>query len=571
MQNAPILVVMENGEEAAGLASPHAENSNAEKVGAGPSAGAAAPPPGTTTEETAQAPEPSPANAVQGEAFDLGRAVSYRETVAKGDGFLELTVTEDGMKATADLYPPAEGGAPLAIEQAQKLCARLGIVRGQDWEGLSQATMTCNLDHAVLRDVVVAEGLTAEPVVIEHSLAVERFRSRPQPPPDDALRYDFHERPALTIVRKGELLANHVPSSVGCTGYDIRGRELPSPRVSAKGVVAGKNTESQENGIVAMVDGILAPLDAEGNGTLAVEEVLLIHGDVDYHTGHIVFPGDVVIDGAVSDGFKVYSGATIHCRATIDAFDVNAKQDLICDQGIIGRKKAQVRVGGELHAKFIQNCRVAVRGNVQVQTGIIASRVYSLGRIDLGDKGVIMGGEVYAIHGIKAHRLGNQAHQSTFIHAGTDFTVQQRLDQANEKLRILAIGALHAKAESAGRQGPALDHFLARTKEAEDKLHFLIGELLGSLDADEDAVVEVTGEIFPGTVVEICRVTIEVDELLPGCRFRLDKAAGRILVERGKAGGKGAGQKPPAQGARSPAQGARSPAGPEKPPQPPGQ
>jgi hypothetical protein len=216
----------------------------------------------------------------------------------------------------------------------------------------------------------------------------------------------------------------------------------------------------------------------------------------------------------------------------MDAFDVNAKKDLICDQGIIGRRRAQVRVGGELRAKFIQNCRVAVRGDIHVQTAIVNSRVYSLGRIDLGDKGVLMGGEAYAVHGLKAGRLGNQAHQSTIVHAGTDFTVQQRLDEANERLRLLAMGTQKARDDSGGHSTLALDALLERTKIAEGKLHFLIGQLLGSLDADDSAIIEVSGEIFPGTIIEICRVSIVVDEVLQSCRFRLDKAAGRILVER---------------------------------------
>ena len=59
-----------------------------------------------------------------------------------------------------------------------------------------------------------------------------------------------------------------------------------------------------------------------------------------------------------------------------------------------------------------------------------------------------------------------------------------------------------------------------------------IGEYLGQLDADESATVEARGEIFPGVVIEICRVSIVVEEKLHACRFRLDKAAGRIVVER---------------------------------------
>ena len=378
--------------------------------------------PETKTEATSidETPNPVPEKAAEaepqihngGEGLDLGRSVTFRETIAKGDGFLELSISEEGMSAEADLYPPAPSGSPLAMEQAQTLLARLGIVAGIDWDGLGDAILRCNLDHSPVRGVIVARGKKPTPIVSEHALIEAKFRMKPPSAPDTALRYDFRDRSGLLVVHKDETLACIIPSSAGESGFDIRGRVLPAQRLEEKGVHPGKNSVRDGDRIVSLVDGLLTPLAADGSGKLDIEEILLIRGDVDYHTGHIVFPGDVVIEGAVGDGFKVWSGGSIRCKTTMDAFDVNAKKDLLCDQGIIGRRKAQVRVGNELRAKFVQNCRLAVRGDIHVQTAIVNSRVYTLGRIDLGDKGVFMGGEAYAIHGLKAGRLGNQAHQA---------------------------------------------------------------------------------------------------------------------------------------------------------------
>jgi uncharacterized protein len=262
-----------------------------------------------------------------------------------------------------------------------------------------------------------------------------------------------------------------------------------------------------------------------------VDEVLLVKGEVDFHTGHILFPGDVIIEGAVHDGFKVWSGGSIVCKSTMDAFDVNAKKDLTCAQGIIGRRRGQVRVGGELRAKYIQNCRVAARGDVKVQAAVVSSRVYTLGSLDLGDKGVLMGGEVFAARGVRCGRLGNQAFQSTKLHVGMDFTVQQKLDQANERMRLLAARARQVDHAAASRPGPEATKARAEMARLGAELRAQIAELLAKLDAYADALVEVKGEIFPGVVIEICRISIVVEEKLPACRFRLDRAAGRIIVD----------------------------------------
>jgi len=469
-------------------------------------------------------------------ASPLETSVTYRENVAKGNGFLEISVAPDGMSAKADLYPPKSGGLPLDIEQARDLCSRLGIVEGIDWEGLGDAIMRCNLDRIAVRGFMIARGSPAEDTVAEHAEVSARIRAQPAAQGQDKLRVDPRDRRALIVVRKGEVLAKIIPATRGREGKDIRGTYIASHSRQVPTVTAGKNVALQDGNLVSLVDGLLAPLAEDGSGKLDVEEILLVKGDVGFHTGHIVFPGDVIIEGAIGDGFRVWSGASIHCKATMDAYDVNAKKDLICDQGIIGRRKAQVRVGGELKAKFIQNCHVAVRGDIHVQSAIVNSRVYTLGKVDLGDKGVFMGGEVFAVHGIKAFRLGNQAHQSTVIHAGTDFTVQQRLDQANEKLRLLALRTQRAKEEAGNAPNSQLELLLARIAHAEADLRTLISQLLTSLDADEGASVEVTSEVYPGTVIEICRVSIVVDELLTACRFRLDKTAGRIVME--KTGGK---------------------------------
>jgi hypothetical protein len=188
-------------------------------------------------------------------------------------------------------------------------------------------------------------------------------------------------------------------------------------------------------------------------------------------------------------------------------------------------------VGGKLTAKFIENCRIASRGDINVSSAIMGSRVYSLGLLDLGDKGVLMGGETWAVHGIKAARLGNQAKQRTVIHVGIDFTVQQRLDQANERLRVIALRAQQIDALAASRPGLDPKRLHHEAEKALDETRLLIPKPLSELDSDEGAFVEVKGEIYPGTIIDVCRVEISIDEVLKACRFRLDKAAGRVMIE----------------------------------------
>jgi uncharacterized protein len=455
-------------------------------------------------------------------------AVSFHSSGGLIDGTVEVAIAPDAMSATATFYPPRGDGLPIDPSFVHELLRRIGVVSGVLEEEIAQATMSCNLDRRVLKDVVVAKGASPEPEVPEYASIEPKFQHHGLQIDDSVQRVDFREIAALYIVHKGETIATIIPRRPGVLGKDVRGKETPFARESPGTCVAGRNVERRDDKLVALVDGRLA-LEA---GKADIDEVLLVKGEVDFHTGHILFPGDVVIEGVVHDGFKVWSGGSIVCKSTVDAYDVNAKKDLICAQGIIGRRRGQVRVGGELKAKYIQNCRVAARGDVKISSALVNSRLYTLGTLDMGDKGVIMGGEVFATHGVRCGRLGNEAFQATHIHAGIDFTVQQRLDQANERMRLVTGRSRQVDQAAATHPGPELDKAKAEIAKAAATLRGQITELLGALDADDGAVVDCKGEIFPGVVVEICRVSIVVEEKLHACRFRLDKAAGRILIDR---------------------------------------
>jgi Predicted polymerase, most proteins contain PALM domain, HD hydrolase domain and Zn-ribbon domain len=473
-------------------------------------------------------PEGLPQGSPTGDTIDVGDAVSYHSPAGIVDGTVEVALSPDAMSATASFFPPRGDGLPIDPFFVSELLRRLGVVSGILDEEIAQSAMSCNLDRRVLHNVVVAKGSESVTEIPEHASLDPKFKPLSLHVDDKVQHVDFRELATLFVVKAGETIATVLPKRPGVLGKDVRGKETPFSRESPEGCTAGRNVERREDKLVARVDGRLS---IEG-GRADVDEVLLVKGEVDFHTGHIIFPGDVVIEGAVHDGFKVWSGGSIVCKSTMDAFDVNAKKDLSCSQGIIGRRRGQVRVGGELRAKYIQNCRVAARGDMKIASAVVNSRIYTLGSLDMGDKGVIMGGEVFAMHGVRCGRLGNQAFQSTNIHVGTDFTVQQKLDQANEKMRLLAGRVRQVDQAASSRPGPEVERARAELAKIAADLRSQISDLLGKLDADDGAIVEARGEIFPGVVIEICRVSIVVEEKLHACRFRLDKAAGRIVVER---------------------------------------
>lgn len=468
---------------------------------------------------------------VQQSPVDTGgdsSGLSYSADVRKNDGNLEVSVAADAMLATATLYPPIGDGAPLTPDYAAELLSRLGVTAGLLWDEFVEHILEVNTDRHIQRDVPVARGAAPVSEHPEHIVISERFLPGFRPVSDEEHSVDWKSISPVLVVKKDEIIGTVVAQQDGINGTDVCGRPIPFAKDAIKTYTLGKNVERVDDRILATSDGRVV-LDAQ---KISVEEVLIIKGDVDYRVGHILFPGDVVIEGGVGSGFKVYSGGSISIKETMDAFDISAKRDLICAQGIIGKDQGQVRVGGSLKAKFIENARVAVRGDVEVPGSIVGSKIYALGRLAMGDKGRIVGGEIFATHGVVCGFLGGGTKPVTIINVGVDFTVQQKLDQAGAVLRELSVRL--ARLQNMFKARPEESVRKARD-ETDAKLRALatnIAELSKRVDIDEGASVEVKNIVYPGVIITICHIRVSIDEPIKKARFHLDRVANRVVVER---------------------------------------
>lgn len=465
----------------------------------------------------------SPAGPTGGGAAGFSASPDSRSN----DGYLEVTVSDDCMTATAILYPPLGDGAPLTPDFAAELLNRLGIGNGILWDELGERILEVNTEHRILENVVVAKGVAPVPEYPEHIIIDQRFNAGFKPPTEDDASIDWKSVSPVIIARRGERLGTVIPRQEGMNGSDVFGKAIPFTKEARPTFGLGKNVERVDDAIIAVKEGRVI-LDGQ---RLSIEEVLTIKGDVDYRVGHVLFPGDVVIEGGVAAGFKVYSGGTISIRQTMDAFDVNAKRDLLCAQGIIGKEQGHVRVGGMLKAKFMENAKVAVRGDVDIPGSIVGSKLFTLGTVSMGDKGRIVGGEMFATHGVRCGWIGGPTHPLTIVNVGIDFTIQQKLDQASEALRALSTRLARLQDLYRARPEEAIRKSRDQTEAQVRALAQNIAELSSHVDIDDGAVVEVKNGVYPGVVITICHIRITVDQPLKKTLFRLDHAANRIVVE----------------------------------------
>ena len=192
------------------------------------------------------------------------------------------------------------------------------------------------------------------------------------------------------LMRK--LLATIIPATKGENGEDVYGNIIKAKDGKKISIPKGKNVSISEDGskIISMIKGEVKIIDNKIN----VFPIHTIEGSVDNSTGNIKFVGKVIVKGNVLTGFTIDADEDVEVYGVVEGANIISKGNIILHRGIQGINKGELICEGDLIAKFIENCRVYAKGNIQTEA-IIHSVVYCGKKLEvLGRKGLIVGGKL---------------------------------------------------------------------------------------------------------------------------------------------------------------------------------
>lgn len=446
------------------------------------------------------------------------------------DARVEISVAEDAMTAWASFHPGTADRPPLDLEDVHAALEAAGVTAGVDWDGVKEAVLRCNTEQVALNDLVVARGVPPASAMPAFLVISRELKERKETVESPTGRIDFRELSPFTLIRKGEVLATLSPRREGRMGSTVRGAAIAYTKGSPPALQPRQNTIEKDGKILAACDGRFQ-LSSEA---FWVDEVLGIKGDVDYHTGNIDFPGDVIVEGDIRDGFTVNAGKSIFCMKSIEASRIDCKGELVTNQGILGRRQAVIKVGGIVRARFVEGCYIDAGGSIHVQTSIMHSSVHTLDRVQMGERGIIVGGMLYAQNGVSAAQIGTDRSPRTEIHCGIDYTVEQKLVWIRDKTVALALKLKEIDARMKARPEAAdkLAELHGKLSKAIHQMNASARSLVQKLDRNERADVSIREVVYPGTYIEICHVSHVVVKPLRHVTFRLDKASGKIVAGR---------------------------------------
>jgi uncharacterized protein (DUF342 family)/FixJ family two-component response regulator len=276
---------------------------------------------------------------------------------------------------------------------------------------------------------LVAEGREAKPsrnAEIKYFFPIE-FLKAGKLKADGTI--DFKERGEIPFVAKETLIAEKIPLEYGFPGLDVYGNIIPIDMPQDKILKAGTGVRvSHDNTKIYAVEDGQPYLDSMGR--LSVFPELRINGDVDYETGNIRFNGNIIVTGGVKQGFSV-QGGSLTADYIDGAENIELSGDLHVRLGIVNAPS--IKVMGNVDAKFINQSKIDVMGDLVVQKEVIGSTLRVNGAFQ-NEAGILLASDIAAKKGIFAGTIGTEVSTPAQLTIGIDIYVSSLIKEIDEKL-----------------------------------------------------------------------------------------------------------------------------------------
>lgn len=327
-------------------------------------------------------------------------------------------------KMSAVMYPVdlSEPGC-MSIEEVREEFEKQGIIFGIDFPAIEQLIASENPD-----ETVVARGKRPKDGKDGFVKFLIDASAKPQFIPDDGHAIDYKQAMRVSLTTEGMQIAEVIPPTQGESGSNLVGATLTPIAGAAARPKLGEGVEQKGNGIFSMVAG----MPSSRNDIITVKRIYELKGDVDYASGNINFPGTVIIHGNVLDGFEVNSDENVLVKGSILGAKINAKGNLKCMGGILGKGLAQIRVGGHVEVKFCDSATIISEGDIMVTKDSMQCRLQTMGLIQCG--GSFIGGEALSLMGLHCKNLGSNMGAKTLVGLRKHYRQEKAKELSDEVL-----------------------------------------------------------------------------------------------------------------------------------------
>lgn len=350
---------------------------------------------------------------------------------------------------------------------------------------------------------------------------------------------DYRSIKSFTQVSGGQIIARKSPPTPGIAGYAVNGREIAAAQGKDYQLCEGENiaVSADGNHLVAVKSGVIY----EDDGIVHIKQNLEIAHDVDFTVGNVRFSGTVEVQGNVLPGFCIESDEDIIIHGEVEAATVRSRNATVTiRKGVIGKGEARIFAKKGISVSFAQNAELFTEGCLVVDRSLLHCTCRCDSFEMMRRDGVLIGGVLEAYRSVELVQLGSQEGVSTTVR----LVDKTRVALEEKRMEIVVVRdelalrlepikkQLSTKAAMLQKSGTVVTE---RVKAELKKWLDSFNELKVKFDyvekkiADIDAVlrtpplcdgfVKVSGDLWPGSVIELYGVSKKITEHLFGKRI----------------------------------------------------
>ncbi len=314
------------------------------------------------------------------------RAVTYGYLLVENDVFKLLPpiwITPDKMLAFYINMPQIGGPRYPEPEHIELLLEKIGVIEACQVKFLIHKLCQSLKDgNTVAKMVKIAAAIPPKPGRdAEFSLEIEMDKKAGELRADGSI--DLRERNAVVSVNEGMLVARKKLVKKGKNGLNLFAKTIKA--YDGRDLKITTDTSIR---IEMDEDNALYYAVRTGNvnfisNNLTITDIFKVNGDVNYETGNLDVKSALIITGSVLPGFKVQAHGNLEIKGGVEnGAQIIAQSDLIIGHGIMGAD-SRIIVMGNLHAAFIQDAEILVRGNAVTASYAFNAVIRAFGSISI--------------------------------------------------------------------------------------------------------------------------------------------------------------------------------------------
>ena len=322
---------------------------------------------------------------------------------------IEVLFSDDGIIAYVKLTKPLEDEEPITKEDLMKALAAAKVVYGikEDMVEKLASRPIYGIKIEVVHALAPVDGEDGQ--VICHVKHDTDYK----PEINEEGNIDYKNLDYFQMAKKDQVLCDIIKEKEGVEGINVFGSAISARTGKRAQVPTGKNTTLSEDGtkLIATADGVIRYVRDQ----IDINESMNIRSNVNNVTGNINFPGDVVVDGDVCDGFSVKCGGDLIVKGVVEAAHIEAGGSVHIAKGVNGGNRAELIIGKDFRTQYIEASTITVGGNIFADY-IAGSDVTCKGNIELkGRRELVIGGDVKLCGELSAKDIGNERELPTRI------------------------------------------------------------------------------------------------------------------------------------------------------------